>query len=191
MKQLTTIIAFLMIASVGVAAEGQDSQTPRDKALLESAFIGNLDDVQVLVRKGATIDATAPKGRTALMLAAANGHTPVVEFLLQQGAEINAKDSDGQTALMYATSGLFPETVKFLLENGADVDVQSKKGGFTALMIAASGGEEELVRLLLEHGANKDIVEKNGRTAIDRARQYGHAAVVTLLEDTPATASDS
>ena len=191
MKTLTTIIAFLMIASIGFAAEGQDSPTSRDKALLESAFIGDLAKVQVLVRKGASIHATAPKGRTALMLAAANGHTPVVEFLHQQGAEINAKDSDSQTALMYATSGLHPETVKYLLENGADVDVQSKKLRFTALMIAASGGEEELVRLLLAHGANKELVESNGRTAIDRARQYGHEAVVTLLEEAPATASDS
>lgn len=186
MKNFALSIVLLWTVSFAFAAQHPGSLSPRDKALIESAFKGELADTQVLVEKGASIEAVDSKGRTALMWAAANGHTSVVEFLHGKGADINAQDSDGQTALMYATTRLSTATVQFLLKNGADVNVQSKKQGFTALIIAASGGDEKLVRLLLEYGADRNLAEHDGSTATDRARQGDHAAVVKLLEDPPA-----
>lgn len=188
-------VLILLLATHGLAfaVNAAEGPTAQDRALVESAFNGDLDSVKLHLNKGADIEATGPKSRTALMWAAANDHTGVVEYLLEQGADVNAEDSDGQTALMYAASGLYPATAKILLQNGADVDAQSKKRGFTALMIAASGGHEEFVSLLLEHGADTTIEEWNGRKAVDRARQYGHAEVAALLEkeSTTAAASDS
>ena len=194
MKILTILITLLFTVSISAAADDPIAPVQsdeRDKALVQSAFDGELAKVQGLVKKGASVDATGPKSRTALMWAAANGHTPVVEFLLGQGADINAMDSDGQTALMYATTRSFAPTVDFLLANGASVNVQSKKSKFTALIIAASGGNVEIVRLLLEHGADTCLAESDGDTPLDRARQYGHSAVVALLEESSAPANGS
>jgi ankyrin repeat protein len=191
MKILTIAIILLGTISAVFAAQDPASMGPRDKALIESAFKGQLAEVQVLVKKGASTEATDSKNRTALIWAAANGHTSVVEFLHSKGADINAKDSDGQTALMYAARKSSTPTVEFLLKNGAEVNVQSTKRGITALIIAAAVGDEELVRLLLGHGADKELAEIDGDTAVDHARQNGHATVVTLLENPPPPVSNS
>lgn len=187
MKIVALAIVLFWTISFALAAELPGSLTPRDKALIEGAFRGELADVQALVEKGASIAAVDSKNRTALMWAAANGHTSVVEFLHGIGADINAKDSDGQTALMYATTRLSAPTIEFLLNNDADINVQSKKQGFTALIIAAAAGDEKLVRLLLEHGADRDLAEYDGSTAADRARQGGYSDVVKLLAHPPST----
>ena len=103
MKIIPLIISLLLTAAIANAADDPIAPVQsdeRDKALIQSAFEGELAKVQGLVKKGASVEATDLKSRTALMWAAANGHTPVVECLLGQGAEINAMGSDGQTALM-------------------------------------------------------------------------------------------
>ena len=191
MKNLTILITLLWTVSTPVAAQAPNYLEPRDKALIQNAFDGELAEVRGLVAKGASIEATDSKGRTAFIWAAANGHTSVVEFLHDEGVDINGKDSDGQTALMYATKRSFTPTMEFLLENGAEVNAQSSKRGITALIIAAAVGDENLVRLLLDHGADKTLAENDGSTALDRARQNGHSAVVKVLEDPPAPASNS
>lgn len=193
MKIIPLIISLLL--TVAIAHATDDPIVPvqsddRDKALIQSAFDGELVKVQGLVKKGASVEATDPKSRTALMWAAANGHTPVIEFLLGQGADINAMDSDGQTALMYATRRSSAPTVKFLLANGAGVNFQSKKSKFTALIIAASGGNVEIVRLLLEYGADTSLAEGDGDTPLARARQYGHSDIAALLNDESTLAND-
>lgn len=190
MKIHILVVALLLTANSALAGDSAKSLSPVDKALIQFAFSGDLTDARAARSKGASVEATDSKGRTALMWAAANGHTPVVEFLLGEGADINAVDSDNQTALMYATTGSFVPTVEFLLANGAEVNFQSKKGRFTALTIAASGGNLEIVQLLLEHGADKSLAEGSGSTPLDRARQNGHSAVVALLQELPAPESD-
>ncbi len=194
MKILTILVTLLFVVGITVAAE--DPITPiqsdeRDKALIQSAFDGDLAKAQGLVKKGATVEATGPKKRTSMIWAAANGHTPVVEFLHGAGADINAKDSNGQTALIFAVKGSHVDTVEYLLENGADIDAKSIKQGFTALITAAAIGNEGVVRLLLEHGADKNIAESNGNTALDRARQYGHPEIAELLEGESTPANNS
>src|SRR5210317_806696 len=172
MKNIT--ILMILICTTGIALAVQDPITPRqsderDKALIQSAFDGDLAEVQVLVKKGASTAAADSGNRTALMWAAANGHISVVEYLHGNGADLNAKDSDGQTALMYASKKSSLPTVEFLLKNGAKVNVQSNKRGFTALIAAAAAGNAKLVGLLLDHGADKALADKDGKTALDRA----------------------
>lgn len=194
MKRLTALI--IVLATSGTALAAQDPASPvlneeRNQALVQSAFDGDLARVQALLKKGASVDATAPKNRTALIWAATNGHTAVVEALHKAGADVNAQDSDNQTALMYATKKAHTDTVEFLLENGADVGLKSTKQGFTALILAATVGDVELVKLLLDHGADKSATDRSGNTAVDRARQFGNDEVVPLLEDLAAPAGNS
>lgn len=201
MKKLTILITLLWTASFAFAAQDPAAPSPsevtavpseeRDKALIQSAFDGDLAKVQALLKKGASVDATAPKNRTALIWAATNGHTAVVQALCDAGANVNVQDGDGHTALMFAVKGSHLATAEFLLENGADVNIQSKKQRISALIVAAAIGNIEVVQLLLDHGADTDLAEIDGSTALDRARQYGHPAVVALLESTSDSASNS
>ena len=75
--------------------------------------------VQLLIEKGAAVNATKKGSINALMIAAASGYMDAVKLLLEHGAEINAKDGEGRTALMYAESGSQENVVSFLLSHGA------------------------------------------------------------------------
>jgi ankyrin repeat protein len=173
------------------APEVPESFSQLDKAFIQSAYKGNLEEVKVLVAKGADVNLQDQKKRTPLILAAYNGHTEVVEFLIGKGADVNAGDSDRQTALLYASKRSFNETAALLLEKGADVNAQSRKKGITALMIAAVADNEELVRMLLDHGADADFKDIFGRTAKDLAGKKGNSAMVDILSDLPPQEGES
>src|SRR5208283_3661627 len=93
---------------------------------------GHLGVVQVLLAKGADVNAKMGNGRTALMVASSNAfdwiyhlehldqRLDVVQALLAKGADVNAKDNDGATALMLASSSGLLDVVQALLAKGAD-----------------------------------------------------------------------
>jgi len=183
MKSLITLMALMSsVFVVPLAAQTPLELTPEEKALMEAAYLGRLDEVERLVSDGTAVDATDPEHRTPLMFAAFNGHTAVVRFLEEKGAEVDTRDINGRTALMYASSGPYLDTVALLLSKGSDVNVQGTLEGFTALMTAAAEGQVEIVRHLLDHGADRNLEDKDGDTALSFARQFGHVDVVELLE---------
>ena len=131
-----------------------------NKTLIIAAQNGHIEEiVQLLLEKGADVNAKDNDGRTALMFAAEKGHTEIVQILLKKGADVNAEDEYGGTALMIAAENGHTEIIKLLLEKGADVNAKDWYGK-TALMYAAYYGHTETVQLLLEKGAKYDPLYK-------------------------------
>jgi protein phosphatase 1 regulatory subunit 12A len=64
--------------------------------------------VELLVGRGADIEAEDDRGWTPVMTAAARGHAAIVRFLKQRGADIGHKARDGRGAIELAAD----ETVK-------------------------------------------------------------------------------
>jgi ankyrin repeat protein len=190
MRALVIPSLLLGLACSLAFAQALPPPAAKERALMESAFTGDLAAVKRLVSEGVAVDATDAEKHTALMWSAFNGHTEVVAYLIDHGATVDAKDSAGRTALMYAASGPYAETVKLLLSQGAKVNVQGTLEGFTALMTAAAEGQLEVVRVLLEHGADPALEDEDGDTAESFARQKGHASVVELLQHPPPTARE-
>eukprot|EP00756_Hemistasia_phaeocysticola_P029205 Hpha_TRINITY_DN16216_c1_g1::TRINITY_DN16216_c1_g1_i24::g.12765::m.12765 len=69
---------------------------------MKAASWGHTATVQLLLDKGAWVEAESRGGRTALMCAAMYGYTATVQVLLDKGARVEAKDNDGGTPLDYA-----------------------------------------------------------------------------------------
>ena len=63
------------------------------------------DTANLLVERGADVNATSGDGRTALMQAAGDGRADLVQLLMDHGADMEAKDEAGRTAWMYAAMG--------------------------------------------------------------------------------------
>ena len=68
--------------------------------------------VELLLQRGAGLNAAQTNGNTALHLAAANGNTGMVITLVEYGADVEAKNRKGQTALHCAVSSCKFDTVR-------------------------------------------------------------------------------
>ncbi|RLN97228.1 hypothetical protein BBJ28_00007152, partial [Nothophytophthora sp. Chile5] len=155
--------------------------TSADKALLDSASTGNMDDVESVFDRGAPVDTTNEVGETPLMLAAGRGHLGVVRFLMAKDAAVNAQSESGWTALMFAADEGRPQTAHALLTCNALVNKTDKRG-FTALMCACVNGHVQVARLLLEYKADAEVTSIDGLSALTLARFEDHCEVFALLE---------
>lgn len=96
------------------------------------------------------LEARAPNGNTALMMAAFRGNKPAVVEMLAHGAKV---EQPGWTALHYAVAAGSIEVAELLLERKAQIDAEAPSG-MTPLMLAAREGQEKAVLFLLERGAD-------------------------------------
>ncbi|CAH1268205.1 integrin-linked protein kinase-like isoform X1 [Branchiostoma lanceolatum] len=89
---------------------------------------GRLNIVELLIGRGARINACNMGDDTALHLAASHGHRDVVLKLLQHKADINAMNEHGNTPLHYACFWSQDIIAEDLVTNGALVGVCNKYG---------------------------------------------------------------
>ncbi len=130
----------------------------RNARLRTAVQEGNKDVAELLIAKGADVNATDKDGKAPLHYAAnaVKGQKHVVEFLIAKGADVNARDKDGQTPLHRAANAVMGKkrTVELLIAKGADVNARDKDGQ-TPLSEAAESHHKDLVDLLIKHGAQK------------------------------------
>ena len=67
--------------------------------LMWAAVSGQTEAIELLVRRGANVNAPSKDGGTALHAAAFLGHENAVEVLLRDGAKVNARNNRGNTPL--------------------------------------------------------------------------------------------
>jgi ankyrin repeat protein len=150
-----------------------------DRPLAVAALCGQLGVVTLLIARGANIDATGFRGRTALHQAGRGGNEEVVDLLLDKGAHANGRDDDGFTPLMLACDNDHLGVVKMLVQHmgGQGLD-EGNVRGWTALHYAANWRQEEMVRFLLLAGADATITTNRRETPRALAeKDHRHSAV--------------
>ena len=65
--------------------------------LTDAACLGDVGEVERLIKRGARINGQIPTGATPLMGAIRQGRLEVAKILLNKGADVNAKDKEGET----------------------------------------------------------------------------------------------
>jgi len=88
-------------------------------ALHRAAMSGHKDVVELLLAKGADIEAGKFHIGTALHYAAKRGHNQIAELLIARGADVNAKNNRGQRPMDLAISRNRKEIVELLRKHGA------------------------------------------------------------------------
>ena len=112
--------------------------------------IGNKEIVQLLITKGADVNARSVVGWTPLQYATGDNKKDVVELLIAEGADVNAKGGiGGGTSLYLAAMSGHKELVELLIAADADVNVRESQLGMTPLDMADDKGTAELLR---KHG---------------------------------------
>jgi ankyrin repeat protein len=136
----------------GVNPNARDSNG--ETGLIVAMRYEALNVARVLMdQKGIDLEAKAPNGNTALMMAAFRKNKTALLELLKRGAQVNQK---GWTALHYAAASGSVEITTILLDKYAYIDAETPSG-MTPLMIAAREGQEEVVELLLNQGADATL----------------------------------
>jgi GTPase KRas protein len=158
-----------------------DGQPGADGAAIHAASAsGHVNIVNLLLRKGAAVNAEGPSGVSPLQLAAAEGHSSIVRLLLHKGARIEQSSTLHGTALCAAVSRARFEVVHILLERGANVNSVGGPYG-NALQAAAWVGNVAIVEALHRNGAKINARGEGNCTALQVASFAGNAGAVRSL----------
>ena len=114
---------------------------------LAASMKGNKEIVELLIAKGADVNANSESGSTPLH-GAYNGE--IVELLITKGSNVNVRNGVGQTPLLLAVIFGQKEIVKILVAKGADVHARDDAG---VTPLDMSRNKPEIADLLRKHGA--------------------------------------
>lgn len=135
---------------------------------------------ELLLERGADVNAPGGMYNNALQVASFNGHKELAQLLLERGAVVNARGGSYGSALQAASLIGHKELARLLVERGADVNAQGGQYG-NALQAASYQGNQELVELLLQRGANVNSQGGEYGNSLQAASYKGHKEVVELL----------
>ncbi|TFY54295.1 hypothetical protein EVG20_g9764 [Dentipellis fragilis] len=134
----------------------------------------------ILLEKGANINAQGDLYGTALIAASYQDHAEFIQMLLEKGADVNAQAGRYGTALIAASYWGCTEIAQILLENGIDVNTQAGHYG-TALIAASHEGHTNIAQMLLEKGADVNTQADIFGTALIAALSEGHSKLAQIL----------
>ncbi|XP_051788186.1 ankyrin repeat domain-containing protein 27 [Erpetoichthys calabaricus] len=146
-----------------------------------ASVYGQSSLVDLLVSKGADINATDYHALTPLHLSCQKGYQSVTLLLLHYNADTNMQDNNGNTPLHLACTYGHEDCVKALVYYNVfscRLDIQNDKGD-TPLHIAARWGYEGIIEVLLENGASMNIQNKAKDTPFQCAL---NSKILSLLD---------
>jgi ankyrin repeat protein len=202
---LYDMVELLVKRGANVNAKNKFNYTPLHKAVFNFVEDKRKEKdcekiLNLLISKGAKLDAQDGNGNTPLMTAIQK--IAPTKILIAKGADVNLANKNKETPLMLAAKGgllkvvlvmpvigPFTEVCKLLIAKGADVNAQDAFGK-TALMHAAGAAHAqgnsyssytELLGFLIEKGAKLETEDKDGHTALYWAQRFNRTKSAELL----------
>ncbi|NWH78613.1 ANR27 protein, partial [Piaya cayana] len=146
-----------------------------------AAICGQTALVDLLVAKGAVVNATDYHGSTPLHLACQKGYQNVTLLLLHYKASSDIQDNNGNTPLHLACTYGHEDCVKALVYydvHSCRLEIGNEKGD-TPLHIAARWGYQGIIEVLLQNGANPEIQNRMKETSLQCAL---NSKILSLME---------
>jgi hypothetical protein len=191
MKALHVLALSALLCAVCLPAQVENSLSDQLFAAIDA---GHGDEVQSLLKQGASLKAQNKQGKTPLIEATDRANQDMVIMLLDDGANIEQTESRGYTPLADAVLRGNVNMAGLLLERGASVEARNYVlNQDTPLHIAVLNyGRQEhanIVGLLLDRGAQIEDRDQFGNTPLLLAVPNGKAELVKLLLDRGADAA--
>ncbi|XP_067091480.1 ankyrin repeat domain-containing protein 27 [Osmerus mordax] len=146
-----------------------------------AALCGQSGLIDLLVSKGAVVNASDYHALTPLHLSCQKGYQGVTLLLLHYKANTDALDNNGNSPLHLACMYGHEDCVKALVYydlHTCRLNIQNEKGD-TCLHVSARWGYEGILQVLLENGASTDVCNKARETPLHCAL---NSKILTLLE---------
>ncbi|KAG2002677.1 hypothetical protein GB937_009642 [Aspergillus fischeri] len=151
-----------------------------------ASLAGLQHTAQLLLKKGADVNAQGGRYGNALKAASSQGHKAIVQLLVEKGADVNnpTRGLYYGSALHAASSQGYKDIVQLLVEKDADVNACSGGlAGGNVLQAASSQGHKDIVEILLANGADANApgggFDYGG--PLEAASYEGHKEIVQLL----------
>ena len=145
-------LAAALLSNTGRQPANIAAVTERGRTALHLASENNhIEIVNLLLTRGAKMEATSDGYWTSLLNAAQNGHENVVDLLLKANADVNARTSSGMTCLHWAAEhGHLKVVQRILKEQKA---LKNPKDGFDSTPLSRAGqhGYQEIIQELRPH----------------------------------------
>ncbi|KAM6227391.1 death-associated protein kinase 1 isoform 2-T2 [Spheniscus humboldti] len=150
--------------------------------LLIAAGCGNIQMLQLLLKRGSRIDVQDKAGSNAIYWASRHGHVETLKFLNDNKCPLDVKDKSGETALHVAARYGHVDVVQFLCSIGSNPNFQDKEEE-TPLHCAAWHGYYSVAKALCEAGCSVNIKNKEGETPLLTASARGYHDIVECLAE--------
>lgn len=151
-----------------------------------AAAFGRRDAVELLLSRGAAVDAGHPQLGTPLMLALANGHHAVARTLLAHRADVHVM-CDGFDPLASAVRSNDVQNLHLVLAAGAEVNAKGRP--YSPLVLVAHDQGVDMLRALLAAGADPNLPGLDGTTPLMDALESDSPRCVQLLIEAGATSA--
>lgn len=129
----------------------KNGYTPLDLCLFASR---HKELMQLLIAKGADVNAQASSGATPLFFAVLRDQPDDVKFLIDKGANVNLPDAYGDTILDAALQLQYGSMIQILVDHGADVNAKDQSNQ-RPLDYAMKMDDHKWADLLKKHGAHE------------------------------------
>ena len=159
-----------------------DLESQEHLPIFSATIADNPEIIDLLVQKGAQINAHASNGRLPIHTASRYGKINAMKYLVEHGADINNNwVLMGQTPLLFAVANNYFECAEYLLSKGALVDSPDKNNR-TPLMYALCISNNELVEILLKYGANVNAIGSDRSPPIFAALHDNYDGLKLLID---------
>ncbi len=166
---------------------GADINSPHGWPIQAAASQGHLDVVQLLIERGAAVNAFQANEYftqgTALQAACEAGWTQIAALLLEHGADPNLGAGEETCPIIAAAWRGEDEILAHLIRTGARVDVFGGPDNSSPLIYAAMTLPQSSLQALLDAGADINLADSDGDTALILAANRGEKEVVQFLVD--------
>jgi ankyrin repeat protein len=165
-----------LLLDANAQPEPPDGVRVRHTPLVLAAMSGDLDNVTLLISRGARAT------ESALGEAVTFGYPVIVKTLIAAGADAGLVESSGINLLHWAAITDRASVIPVLVAAKVPINAMDDHG-YTPLMYAASidFGDTDVLTALLKAGADKASRNFEGRTPLALARQYKHSSLEAAL----------
>ncbi|MHC9541916.1 MAG: ankyrin repeat domain-containing protein [Vulcanimicrobiota bacterium] len=135
--------------------------------------------VELLLEKGADINAKSTGGSTPLVRAVERNLYDTASLLISKGAVVNSAGSFGWTPLHSASSVNMAE---LLINNGADINVRLENGRTPLFRAVSIPSQKEFALFLIDRGADVTVKDRENNTLLHMVQwQFGEELPALLL----------